>query len=53
MSVGGWFIVVDVPTASDFDRACISSLNMAWQTAYDLLHQEELADIPTWATTVQ
>jgi hypothetical protein len=41
-------MVVDVPTASDFDSACISSLNMAWQTAYDLLHQEELADIPTW-----
>jgi hypothetical protein len=41
-------MVVDVPTASDFDSACTSSLNMAWQTAYDLLYQEELADIPTW-----
>ena len=41
-------MVVDVPTASDFDSACISSLNMAWQIAYDLLYQEELADIPTW-----
>lgn len=41
-------MVVDVPTAPDFDSACISALNMAWQTAYDLLYQEELADIPTW-----
>jgi len=41
-------VVVDLPTASDFDSACISSLNMAWQIAYDLLYQEELADIPTW-----
>jgi len=41
-------MVVDVPTALDFDSACVSSLNMAWETAYDLLYQEEAADIPTW-----
>lgn len=41
-------MVVGVPTASDFDSACISCLNIAWQAAYDLLYQEELADIPTW-----
>jgi hypothetical protein len=41
-------MVVDIPNAADFDAACISALNMAWQTSYDLLYQEELADIPTW-----
>lgn len=43
-----WVVVVDVPTAADFDSACISSLNMAWQIAYDLLYQQELAGIATW-----
>jgi hypothetical protein len=41
-------MVVDIPTASDFESTCLGSLNLAWQTAYDLLHQEEQADIETW-----
>jgi hypothetical protein len=41
-------VAVDVPTSSDFESAGISSLNMAWQIAYDLLYQEELAEFPTW-----
>lgn len=41
-------MVVDVPTASDFESACTSSLNMAWEIAYDLLYQADLAGIPTW-----
>lgn len=41
-------MVVNIPTADEFEGACLGSLNLAWQTAYDLLLQEEQADIATW-----
>ena len=41
-------MVIDVPTPDEFESACLGSLNLAWQTAYDLLDQEEQAQIATW-----
>lgn len=41
-------MLLDIPNPAEFNSVCVNSLNLAWETAYDLLLQEEQADMQTW-----
>jgi len=41
-------MLLDIPNPAEFNSVCINSLNLAWETVYDLLLQEEQADMQTW-----
>ena len=41
-------MLIDIPEPTECNAVCIGSLNLAWESAYDLLFQEEQADMQTW-----